>query len=340
MKEEKIRVCVDWALRIFVVVASMIFAPGCSLNNGIKPDGSGTIECAQVQVSPQVSGYIQEEYFEEGDEVRAGRLLFKINQKDYQLRLNEARAALLLASNQLALVLAGSRSEDIEAAREKVRELRAIAESAEADFRRIEQVFRSGSATQKQYDDANAGAKKAWAAVAAAEKNLERLLAGARKEEIEVARAQVELAKARVAQAEKALVDCEVFSPIDGVVTTKVRERGEYVAAGMPVLTISKLDEVWLSVYAPESRLVDVKIGQEAYVKVDGRDEVFVGRITFISPEAEFTPRNVQTPQERAKLVYRVKITIPNTNRIFKPGMPADGFFKNPAKAEKAGERK
>ncbi|MCX7872782.1 MAG: efflux RND transporter periplasmic adaptor subunit, partial [Verrucomicrobiae bacterium] len=114
---------------------------------------------------------------------------------------------------------------------------------------------------------------------------------------------------------------------MDGVVTTKVREDGEYVLAGAPIITISKLDDVWLSVYVPEPRLAKVKLGEEAYVKVDGNSEPLVGKITFISPVAEFTPRNVQTPEERAKLVYRVKITLSNTNRILKPGMPADGYF-------------
>jgi HlyD family secretion protein len=313
-----------------LVAGVLIVVSGCSFDNGVKSDGSGTIECTQVQVAPQVSGYIQRLRFDEGDEVRAGELVFKINPEDYRLRVAEARAAVLLASNQLALVLAGARIEDVEAARAKVQELRAIADGADADLKRIEQVFRSGSATQKQLDDARVAAEKAKAAVAAAEQNLARLIAGARKEEIEVARSQYELAMAQLAKAEKALADCEVYAPIDGVVTTKVREQGEFVSAGMPVLTLSKLDEVWLSVYVPESRLADVRLGQEAYVMVDGRDDVFKGKVTFISPIAEFTPRNTQTPEERAKLVYRIKITVSNTNRVLKPGMPADGFFHYP----------
>lgn len=318
----------------FIASAAIILAGGCSINNKPTSDGSGTIECTQAQVAPQVSGYIQTLQFDEGDEVKAGELVFKIDPKDYQLRVAEARAAALVASNQLALVLAGARTEDVEAARAKVQELRAIAEGAEADFNRIEKVFKSGSATQKQYDDARTAVEKARAAVSAAEQNLARLIAGARKEEIEVARSQYELAKAQLAKAEKALADCEVFAPMSGVVTTKVREQGEFVSAGMPVITISKLDEVWLSVYVPEPRLADIKIGQEAYVMVDGHTNLFTGKVTYVSPVAEFTPRNIQTPEERAKLVYKVKITLENKNRILKPGMPADGFLHNPAEAK------
>ncbi len=313
----------------YIVLIAGIFCSGC-LNNNNHADGSGTIECTQVNISPQVSGYIQKLYYDEGDNVKKGGQVLKINPQDYILRVNQARASLNLASNQLALILAGSRIEDIEAAKEKVREARAVADGAESDLKRIEQVFNSGSATEKQLDDARTAAERSRAIVAAAEQTLARLKAGARKEEIDVAQSQVELARTRLAQEEKALSDCDVYSPLNGVVTTKIHEQGEFVMGSTSVLTVSELDEVWLSVYVPEPHLSGVKIGQEAYVKVDGHNDVFKGLVSFISPEAEFTPRNVQTPEERAKLVYRVKITINNTNRILKPGMPADGYFHNP----------
>ena len=133
--------------------------------------------------------------------------------------------------------------------------------------------------------------------------------------------------RARLALAEKAVADCRVTAPMDGVVTTKSREEGEVISVGTPVVQLSRLDEVWLSVYVPESHLARVKLGQPARVKVDGDKRFFEGLVTFISPEAEFTPRNVQTPDERAKLVYRVKITLKNPEGIFKPGMPADGYL-------------
>ena len=95
-------------------------------------------------------------------------------------------------------------------------------------------------------------------------------------------------------------------------------------------MTLSRLDDIWLSVYVPESRLGQVKLGQPAWVKIDGDPTFYRGLISFVAAEAEFTPRNVQTPEERAKLVYRVKITLENRDRIFKPGMPADGYLKLP----------
>jgi HlyD family secretion protein len=189
-------------------------------------------------------------------------------------------------------------------------------------------VFERKSVTQKQLDDAQFLAERTAAAVAGAEQNLKRLEKGNRAEEIQVARTQVELATTRLAQVEKSLADCTVTAPMDGVVTTRSRETGEMVGAGATLLTLSRLDEVWLSVYIPETRLGKVKLGQPARVKIDGDSREFKGTVTFVSPEAEFTPRNAQTPEERAKLVYRVKITLPNPEGVFKPGMPADGYLE------------
>jgi len=137
----------------------------------------------------------------------------------------------------------------------------------------------------------------------------------------------VDLSKARLAQAEKAVADCTVTAPMDGVVTTRSHEEGDVVATGAPLITLSRLDEVWLSVYIPETRLGGIKLGQPAQVQTDGAASRYAGVVTFIASEAEFTPKNVQTPDERTKLVYRVKITLKNPEGIFKPGMPADGYL-------------
>lgn len=245
------------------VLAAMVLIAGCRFA-GNKPDGSGTIECTQVDVAPLVAGRIASLPPQEGDAVKAGDLVAQIEATDYGLRRDEA-AALLAA--------------------------------AEADVKRIREVFEKKSVTQKQMDDVQAA---------------------------------YDLAKARFALAEKAVADCTVAAPANGVVTTRAREVGEFVAPGSPLVTISKLDEVWLSVYVPESRLGRVKLGQRAKVKIDGDPKLYEGRVTFISPEAEFTPKNVQTPEERVKLVYRVKITLPNPDGVFKPGMPADGYLELP----------
>ncbi len=263
----------------------------------------------------------------EGARLKKGDLVAQIDTSDFVLKRDEARAVIAQAQAQLDLLLAGSRADDIQRAREQVREAQVIAKGAVTDLERLKPVYERKSATQKQLDDAQTFVDRTAAAVAVAEQNVQRLVNGNRQEEIRVAQTQVDLAKTRLAQVEKNISDCTVFAPMDGIVTTRSREDGEVVGAGTTLITLSRLDEVWLSVYIPETRLGKVKLGHSARVKIDGEAREYKGTITFVSPEAEFTPRNAQTPDERAKLVYRVKITLPNPEGVFKPGMPADGFL-------------
>lgn len=307
-------------------LAVVALAAGCSGRHP-KADGSGTIECTQVQVASQVGGRLLDLTAHEGDAVTAGSVVARLDDRDNQMRLSEARAGLALAQAQLDLVAAGAREEDVQRARAQLQESEAAARAAQADAVRIRDVFAAKSATQKQLDDATAAAERTAANRTAAEQALSKLLRGNRQEEIRAAQAAQDQAKARVAQAEKAVADCTVIAPMAGVVTTKVREAGEVVPAGGTLLTLSRLDEVWLSVYVAGKRLGGVKLGQAAQVRIDGDTRVFDGHVTFISSEAEFTPKNVQTPDEREKLVYRVKITLPNPDGTFKPGMPADGYL-------------
>lgn len=311
---------------LWAPVLAAPFCVSCNLHP-VKPDGSGTIECTQVRAAAEVAGRVAALHFSEGDHVSQGQPLGEIDPTGYQLRRDEAAAALAQAQAQLDLMLAGSRDEDIQRARAQVREAKAVADASAADARRIGEVFEKGSATPKQRDDAAAAAERASAAQAAAEQQLARLIRGNRQEEVRGAQAAVDLAKARLAQAEKSIRDCAVLAPVDGIITTKSAETGEVLALGTPLATISRLDEVWLSLYIPEDHLGRVKLGNKAAVMIDGDSTRYEGTVTFVSPEAEFTPRNVQTPDERVKLVYRIKVTLPNPKGIFKPGMPADGYL-------------
>ncbi len=309
-------------------LTALLVCVSCALKTD-KPDGSGTIECTQVRVASEVGGRLATLLLKEGASVTNGQVLATIEPLAYKLRRDESLAAQTLAQAQLDLMLAGSRDEDILRARAQVREAKSLADTAVRDSQRIESLFAQGSVTLKQRDDAAASVERTAAALAATEQQLNRLVKGNRQEDIRAAQAAVDLAKTRLAQAEKTLADCVIYAPLSGVITLKSAEPGEMVAIGTPVATISRLDEVWLSLYLPETRLHDVVIGQKVTVRVDGATEHHEGAITFISPEAEFTPRNVQTPDERVKLVYRIKVTLPNPTGVFKPGMPADGYLSS-----------
>jgi HlyD family secretion protein len=298
---------------------------GCGFRG--DPDGSGTIECTQVQIAPQVGGRLLELRPHEGTVLAQGEVVARIDDADYVLRLQEARAAWAQAQAQLDLVTAGSRDEDIRRARAQVSEARASVTAATADVQRVASVFMKGSATPKQIDDARSNANRSLAALEASEAHLAKMEAGSRSQEKRLAQAQLDQAQARLAIAEKAVTDCTVTSPIPGVVTTRVREPGEVVAPGSTLLTVSNLQDAWLSIYVPETRLAQVRLGLPARVRVDGDRKTHTGTVSFVSSVAEFTPRNIQTPDERAKLVYRVKISVPNPDGLFKPGMPADGYL-------------
>ena len=311
----------------FLLPAAALALAGCDFRGGVQPDCSGTIECTQVQLAAQVGDRLLKLPPQEGATIKRGDLVAQIDPADYLLRRNESIALAAQAEAQLALVRAGFRDEDIQRARDQLREAAAGAAASSNDLRRIDALFASGSATAKQMDDAKSLFDRNAAEVAAAGQDLARLQAGSRKEEIRLAETQVDVIKTRFAQAEKALQDCTLNSPVDGTVTTRSHEEGDMVAPGATLLTLSRLDDVWLAIYVPETRLGKVKLGQNVRVAIDGMDRRFEGKVTVISPEAEFTPKDVQTPEQRAKLVYRVKVTLPNDERIFKPGLPADAYL-------------
>ncbi len=305
-------------------------ASSCAPDTRVKPDGSGTIECTQVQVPALVAGRILSLTPREGETVKAGQTVAKLDPADYELRREELRAVLAQAQAQLDLMQAGSRDEDVRRARAQLAEAQASVRNSHADLERARRLFATGTVTKKQLDDAQALDDRATAAADAAARALDRLVNGNRPEEIRAAQAQVAQAKARIAQTDKAIADCTVVSPVEGFVTARNREDGEYAVPGAPLLTVSRLDEVWLSLCVPETRLGKVKLGQSAWVRVDGLEQLFEGKVTFVAAEAEFTPRNTQTPEERAKLVYRIRVTLRNPQGVFKPGMPADGYLEKP----------
>jgi HlyD family secretion protein len=293
----------------------------------VRPDGSGTIEATQVDVAPEVAGRLLEIPVKEGSPVQSGDVIAKIDGSDYELKRDRAAGERDQARAQVDLLVAGARSEDIEAARAHVRSAQAAFDLAEANRRRVEALVSGGAATARQGDEARTASEQAGATLAAAQETLAKMLSGSRGEEVRAAQARLEQATAALKLAERAVTDCTVTAPIDGVVTTRIRDVGEFVTIGSPIVTVSRLDEVWLSIYVPEARLSEIKLGAPAYAKVDGDPATYEGTVEFISPEAEFTPRDVQTADERAKLVYRVKIALPNPEGVFKPGMPADGYL-------------
>ena len=288
---------------------------------------SGQIEATEVRVAAKVAGKLLELPFHEGDAVKEGDVVARLDTSDAEHQLAQARGELQAADAHLALLLAGSRREDIERAAAMAERDEADLAGAQVDLKRLEGLADRGTATLKARDDARTRVAMLERLVAADQAQLAELKAGARPQEIEQARGQAAAATAAVAAITQRIADAVVSAPRDGVITERITEPGEVLPAGSPLYVLTDLAHPWLNVYVDEPSLAHIHLGDEARVRVDGSREEFTGKVIFVSQVAEFTPKNVQTPEERAKLVFRVKVGLDNPRGVFKPGMPGDAYF-------------
>lgn len=271
--------------------------------------------------------------------------------------INQAEASLRAAQDRLSKLLSGYRPQEIEQARAEVERTKSELEKTDKFYARAKHLVDGGYVAVKDFDTAKESYEVALSMHKKTMENYSLLKEGFRKEEIQEARSEVEKAKAALSLAhskrlqvkvyrqelevlkaqnkegkatlevaKRQLEYSEVFAPVSGVVLVKSAEAGEYISPGATVVTIADLDHVWLKAYVDETDLGRVKLGQKVWIKTDTfPGKTYEGRISFISSEAEFTPKQVQTQKERVKLVYRIKVDVENRNRELKPGMPADG---------------
>jgi HlyD family secretion protein len=299
---------------------------------------SGQVEATDVQVSAQVAGRLERFPVVEGQRVEPGAVLAVLDTSDTQLALARAKAERDQAAAQVRLLRAGSRIEDVRQADAQVASAdadvaaaNADLTAAQADVERFESLLASNSGSRKQRDDAVARRDMTQARVRAAQERsraasetLRRLRAGSRPEEVQGAEARVAVTNAQIATYEKAIADATVTAPIGGVVTQTIADAGEQIAPRMPLLVITDLDRAWANVYVAEPEVPRLHIGQSATLFTDAGGPGIPGTISAIADKAEFTPRNVQTAEDRSKLVYRVKIAVDNTSGALKVGMPVE----------------
>ncbi len=309
---------------VCAAVLCALLALSCSRSlRGIT--ASGTIEATEVKVSSKVGGEVLEIPVGEGSRVQKGQLLAQVDHSTLDLQLAQARAGASMAEAQLQLLLKGARIEDIQQAQEGLTQAEENLRLAKEDAERMKELFASGSATQKQRDDAAARYVVSQAQYNSAAQALKKIENLARPEEVQSAKAKLDQAAIAVQLLEKSVRDASITSPLNALVTQKLVETGELVSPGTTVFVLADLGRVELEVYVPEPDLGRVSLGQEVVVRIDGPPpNSFPGRVSWISSVAEFTPKNIQTREERVKLVFGVKIQIDNPQGILKPGMPAD----------------
>ena len=349
---------------------------------------SGNIELTEVDISFKTAGRLVTLAVEEGDQLKKGALIARLDQEEllqrresaaasldstrsrllqsgtaieYQRQQTEAqlsrsRAELDQAKAVLQELEIGSRRQEIESAKAALARAKAEQQRAQADWERAQSLYKDKDISTARYDEAKAQFESAQAQLQQATEQFDLVQEGPRKEDIDGAKAQVERAKANVRLAEAArlelkrlqeeqlarkadtrqataqldvqetlLKNAEVTAPMDGVVLVKSAEPGEVLAAGTTVVTLGNLAKPWLRAYINEQDLGRVKLGTAVKVTTDSfPGKTYSGRVSFIASEAEFTPKQIQTQEERVKLVYRIKIDVDNPAGELKSNMPAD----------------
>ncbi|MDA8164648.1 MAG: efflux RND transporter periplasmic adaptor subunit [Desulfobacteraceae bacterium] len=289
---------------------------------------TGNIEVTEVALSFKVAGRVASRLVDEGDPVAKGQLVARLDAADLEHEVALRQAEVAAARAQLADLEAGYRTEEVAQARAALEKAQAEASNATENFARDQHLFEGKVIPKRVYDAAATSLAVTRQAVNEAKEKLTLLRKGYRPEQIAKSRAQADQAEAALALARTRLGYATLASPVAGFVLTKNVEPGEYVNPGTPVVTVGELDEVWLRGFISETDLGRVRLGQKAYLTIDTYPgKRYQGRVSFIASEAEFTPKQVQTERERVKLMYRIKITVPNPSQELKPGMPADGVI-------------
>jgi HlyD family secretion protein len=298
-------------MKFNVAALVLLLLFGCSNNQKGEILASGTIEGTEINLSAEVAGKVKEVRVEEGSAVQKSDTLALLNHQTADIELKQAEANLAASEAQYRLLARGSRREDILQAEANFK-------NAEMELQRMTKLVQDGTVTQKQVDDAQTK-------YVVSQQALEKLKHGALPEELQGAIARRDQAGAQADLIRKRIRDSFIISPTRGIVTLKSVEVGEYVNVGANLFRIVDLGKVKLTIYANETEVGKIKIGAPAKVMIDANPgKEYDGVVTFISPVAEFTPKNVQTKEERTKLVFGVKIEVQNPEGALKPGLPAD----------------
>jgi HlyD family secretion protein len=290
---------------------------------------SGNIEAHESVVGFKVQGRVVELPVEEGQPVKAGDLLARLDQTDYRQQVSIDEAMVKNREAELNLSLSGSRVQEKNSAEQAAMDAGATLELSIADARRFQALYEKDEVSAQIRDTYATNLKRAQAAYERSRQNLNMVNEGVRREQIAINQAAVQTARQTLGLSKIRLGYTTLFAPTAGVALVRHAEIGEIMTVGTPVVTIADLDHLWLRGYIGETEIGKIKLGQPVIIKSDTfPGKSYAGTISFISSQAEFTPKSVETHKERVTLVYRVKINLDNSTHELKPGMPADAYTK------------
>lgn len=312
--------------KLFILLTASVIMISCGgeENNSVL-SASGTAEITRVSIASPVPGKLLKIFVKEGSAVKKGDTIAVIDHEklEYQLRLAEANLA--IAQAQYDLLKNGARKEDVASVKAAYNLANANFQVAKKDLDRIKKLFNNKSAPEKQLDDAQTRFKIALAQLQQAKAAKLKMRNFARPEELAKAKAAVEAAQASVDLAKTNINDATVISPTDGLIKEFFYETGEMIPAYSVLCDVLNSSEAEVEIYISELDLGKVKKGMKAKIFSDSYPEdPVLGVVTKISEEAEFTPKTIQTKEERTKLVYKITIKAPNGENKLKGGMPVD----------------
>jgi len=291
---------------LFILLTLIVIS--CSSNDNVS-DAYGNFEADEVIISAESTGKISDLHIKEGDEVKSGEILAQIDTT--QLYLQKLQ---ILASMEAVASKTQNIKVQVDVLNEKKKNLL-------REKQRLENLLKDGAATQKQIDDINGELEVVERSITATKTGMQTTNKGLLSE-LKPLKAQLELIEDR-------LLKCMIKSPIDGTVLIKYVENGEFAAAGKPIFKVSNIDDIYLRAYVSGSQLAEVVIGRDVKVLIDKNEDEFheyKGKITWISSKSEFTPKIIQTKEERVNMVYAIKVLVENDGKI-KIGMPGELKF-------------
>jgi len=283
----------------------------------------GNVEIRRVNLGFRVSGRITEILFKEGDKISQGEVIARLDREPFEDSLAVAEAQVQTAEANYEKLTTGNRPQEIEQAKATVNAREAALKALEAEFARAEKLITNKTISQQEFDTTLASRDEAIAQKRLAEETLKLMREGFRQEDIAAGKSQLAEARANLKRLQTSLADTELLCPNDGILLTRVEEPGAVVNPGQTVVTLSLQDEVWIYVYIPEKMYGVVVTGMKAEIFTDSNPgHPYLGQVGYISPEAEFTPKTVQTTELRTDLVYRVRIIADTPDNKLCQGMP------------------
>ncbi|MDO4588093.1 MAG: efflux RND transporter periplasmic adaptor subunit [Planctomycetia bacterium] len=288
----------------------------------------GNVDDRQINLAFQIPERVAQIEVEEGDFVRKGDLLGTLETVRIENRIAEAEAAVQAAQAKHEKEVNGYRPEEIEMAKAGVDIIKAQIQAAENRFKRSQKLATISAVSEQDAEDAEANYNKLLAQLDLATNNLNKMLAGTRKEDIAMAQANVTQAEAQLNIQRQNLADTQLKSPCDGIIRNRILEPGEMASPQSTALILAVVSPKWIRVYVSEPLLPKIKPGDKAVVTLDGLpDTPLDGWVGFISPNAEFTPKNVETKELRTSLVYEVRVFVNDSDNILKLGAPVVVIF-------------